>query len=135
MKTKSKLYHVWWAIKTRCYNPKDKSYKDYGGRGITMCDRWLNSLEAFEEDMGNRPVGTSIDRIDPNGNYEPSNCRWATPLQQTLNRRNVKGYQKIKEGVFDADWYDENNKRHKKRFFNEEDARQFHLENRRKRCQ
>jgi hypothetical protein len=70
----------------RCYSPKQTSFKHYGGRGITVCERW-QKLEHFIADMGERPPGTSIDRIDVDGNYEPSNCRWATSLEQGKNRR------------------------------------------------
>lgn len=65
-------------MRTRCLNPNEPKYPDYGGRGITVCDRWRESLEAFLEDMGERPAGRMIDRKDVNGNYEPGNCSWAT---------------------------------------------------------
>ena len=75
----------------RCTNPKATSWKDYGGRGIKICDRWLD-FAMFLIDMGERPEDTSIDRIDNDGNYEPGNCRWATQLEQNAHRkRNKKG--------------------------------------------
>jgi hypothetical protein len=79
----------WQAMKNRCLNPRGGDYKDYGGRGISVCDRWL-SFESFYEDMGPRPIGTSIERIDNSGNYEPGNCKWATPAEQHANKRGVK---------------------------------------------
>jgi hypothetical protein len=81
-------YAAWIGIRNRCYNPNIDSYPNYGGRGISVCERWINSFENFYSDMGPRPSeGHSIDRMDANGNYEPSNCRWATLTEQNRNLR------------------------------------------------
>ena len=84
------LYQVWRSMIQRCTLPHRHNYHLYGGRGITVCDRWLNSFDNFVDDMGERPEGHSIDRIDNDGNYEPSNCRWASRTQQIANRRPFK---------------------------------------------
>ena len=84
-------YSIWSSMKQRCLNSKARAYKWYGGRGIKICDRWLNDDNGFSnflKDMGNAPPDYSIDRIDPNGNYEPSNCRWASWYQQSRNKTN-----------------------------------------------
>jgi hypothetical protein len=87
---KHPLYGAYCTMKERCYNPHNKKYKDYGGRGVVVCDRWLGfyGFNNFVSDMGEKPDPRySIDRIDVDGNYEPSNCRWASPHQQRKNQR------------------------------------------------
>jgi hypothetical protein len=80
-------YEVWRAMRRRCGNARCEDYPNYGGRGISVCERW-NDFIIFYADMGSRPTPSySIDRIDVNGNYEPSNCRWATPKEQRANQR------------------------------------------------
>ncbi len=79
------IYNTWAHMRQRCYNPRDKAYRYYGGRGIIVCDRW-SKFENFLSDMGPKPEGLTIDRIDTEGHYTPSNCRWATRQQQSANR-------------------------------------------------
>lgn len=84
---KSSEYNAYYNMKQRCYWPKNAYYDRYGGRGITVCERWLNSFTNFIEDMGPKPsIELELDRKDNNGNYEPDNCRWATSRTQKLNR-------------------------------------------------
>ncbi len=80
-------YRSWEKMLSRCTNPHNNRFELYAGRGITVCDRWRHSFELFLADMGKRPRGTSIERIENDGNYEPGNCKWATPKEQISNRR------------------------------------------------
>ena len=84
--SKSNAYNSWQKMKDRCLNPKNKDYRHYGGRGITFCKRWLK-FENFLADMGEREKGLTLERDEVDGNYEPSNCRWITQAEQTLNAR------------------------------------------------
>jgi len=89
-KTNTKEYHTYYKIKDRCYNKSCKEYRLYGQRGIVMCDRWLESFENFFKDMGYAPTSDhSIDRIDVDGIYEPTNCKWSTKQEQNRNKRNT----------------------------------------------
>lgn len=88
--SRTPLYRCWILMKQRCFNSDRKDWMEYGGRGITICDEWLDSSKFFEWALVNGyKEGLTLDRIDTNGNYEPSNCRWATAKEQTRNRRNT----------------------------------------------
>lgn len=90
MATLGPLYHTWMGMKQRCANPKHGKYPRYGGRGITVCERWM-TFSNFLADMGERPEGKTLDRIDNERGYEPGNVRWATPKEQMANRRKNAG--------------------------------------------
>lgn len=109
MKAHPREYWIWCGMKERCYNENYSRYKDYGGRGIKMCDRWLgaNGFMNFFKDMGGKPgKGYSLDRINNDGDYCPENCKWSTQHEQAANKRNTKGrkypvgvrYDKVKKG-------------------------------------
>lgn len=85
---RTKTYYAWSGIKQRCRNPRNQMYRYYGGRGIDVCERWHSSFDAFLEDMGVAPEGSSIDRIDNDRGYEPGTCRWTTSKEQGRNKRN-----------------------------------------------
>lgn len=86
-------FKIWCSMKNRCYFMSSRAYKDYGGRGIIVCERWLNSFDNFLKDMGTRPSERhTIERKDYNGNYEPQNCKWLKKELQARNKRNIKMY-------------------------------------------
>ena len=82
-----KTYCSWKKMRDRCYVKTESSYKYYGGKGVSVCERWINSFQNFLDDMGERPEGKTLDRIDPYGNYEKANCRWASNKEQANNKR------------------------------------------------
>ncbi len=92
-------YSTWQGMKKRCYDINDKYYMDYGGRGITVCNEWKNNFQSFYNNMGKKPKGLTIERIDNDGNYEPTNCKWATQQEQIHNKRKRKGTQSKYRGV------------------------------------
>jgi hypothetical protein len=101
-------YNSWKKMMVRCYNPRDAHYHQYGGRGIVVCDRWQNAAN-FVADMGERDVGFSIERVDNNGNYEPSNCVWLPIRMQSKNRRPWQHTDEGKKAISDSrkqDWQD-----------------------------
>lgn len=100
---KSREFKIWSSMKSRCSNPNEPNYKRYGGRGIKVCDDWLESFVKFYRDMGNSN-GLTLDRIDVNGNYEPSNCRWATCKIQSRNKTNNIFYTYNGETLCVSEW-------------------------------
>jgi hypothetical protein len=105
----SPTYVSWRGMRARCLNPNSVHWKDYGGRGIKVCERW-NSFENFLEDMGERPEGMTLDRINNDGDYEPSNCKWSTQSEQVKNQRK----RKLLEKFSDEEIIGEYNRRFKK---------------------
>jgi hypothetical protein len=94
-------------MKRRCYNPNDENYRYYGGRGIRVCDRWLDKdtgVTNFIEDMGQPEAGLSLDRIDSNGNYSPENCKWSSSADQAYNRRRFKSNKTGRTGVTETSY-------------------------------
>lgn len=106
---KTASYRTWRHMMLRCYNPDTDSYPEYGGMGITVCDRWREDFLNFHADMGDRPVNTTIDRINCAGNYEPGNCRWATKTEQSRNRSalstNTSGHKNVSWRTCAERWF------------------------------
>ena len=130
-------YITWLSMKERCSSPFHKNFNHYGGRGITVCPEWINSFRQFVLDMGERPEGTTIDRIDNNEGYNLDNCRWATPKEQRENQRlgsqvlKAKGYHQTSKGKFVAAICINSKSIYLGTFDNEKDARQAYLDARR----
>ena len=103
-RTGTKTYIVWKSMKSRCYRPRCEQYPNYGGRGIKVCDRWLNSFENFLTDMGEVPDGMTLERNNVDGDYTPENCRWASVREQQNNRRNNIFYTYLGKTQTVAEW-------------------------------
>lgn len=103
-KSNTTEFRIWSLIKSRCFCNTDRMFKYYGGRGITVSPEWVRSFETFLKDMGNRPLGGSIDRINNNGNYCKENCRWATKIEQANNKRTNKLHTYKGLTLTSADW-------------------------------
>lgn len=130
MKKTHELYVVWRKMRERCLSKNCKDFKNYGGRGITICKEW-DSFEQFVKDMGERPVGHTLDRINNDGNYESSNCRWTDRRTQNINRRNIKEAKGIsKVGNKFRARYMINNKSFSKYFNNYDEAYEWFQSNR-----
>lgn len=105
--TKTPEYYAWRSMRSRCINPMNASYPQYGARGISVCQRWINDYDAFFDDMGTRPSPKhSIDRIDVNGHYSPENCRWATAKEQALNRTTTELLEHNGQRLTVTEWAD-----------------------------
>lgn len=89
-RTHARAYQSWMGMRRRCLNPADQAWANYGGRGISVCERWRDDFAAFVADMGNRPIGYTIERRDNDGPYSPDNCMWATARVQNVNKRNTR---------------------------------------------
>jgi hypothetical protein len=98
------IYNIWCSMKARCLNPKNKGFKSYGGRGIKICEKWIDSFEEFFSDMGIPEIGFSLDRIDVNGNYCKENCRWANKETQANNCRTNIYYELTGEKLSETQW-------------------------------
>jgi hypothetical protein len=101
--SKTRMYGIWEGMMSRCYSEKNRAYHNYGGRGIGVCERW-HKFEGFLNDMGERPDGLTLDRIDNNGNYSKSNCRWATRTEQQNNLRKNRFVSANGERMTIAQW-------------------------------
>lgn len=101
---KSRTYVSWWSMIRRCENAACDQFRDYGGRGIKVCRAWRESFESFLHDMGERPTAMTLERRDVNGDYEPSNCMWATPKQQSRNKRRNRLLTFAGETLCVAEW-------------------------------
>lgn len=106
-KSSTAAFARWIGMRQRCFNSNRKDWDTYGGRGITICERWM-SFENFYADMGDPPPGMQLERVNNNGNYEPDNCIWATPIQQGRNRRNNRKIKSLAEEKTLSAWAEEN---------------------------
>jgi hypothetical protein len=104
---RSRVYVTWESMKQRCYDQNCRSYKSYGGRGIKVCDRWKDSFVTFFGDMGEKPLGATLERIDVNGDYSPCNCRWATAKEQSRNKQNTRWIEAFGQKKSLAEWCEE----------------------------
>jgi len=103
-KTKTPTYKAWCGMKGRCNNTNDLAYERYGGRGIRVCNKWMNSFENFYKDMGGKPKGMTLERVNNDKGYSPNNCKWATAYEQNRNKRNNRIYNYQGESKCMKDW-------------------------------